>query len=230
VNKVAVGHLFRRMVNGRYDRMMLSITHAIWRHVLTGARDERHIWPSLGDLASELQLNVSTVHKALRYPTEIGAVQVSRLGGVEILDPYRLLLMLAAGRRLQRDVLARRQLPVLPVAWLERAARDAGLVVGGIGGLVEHLGENQISTYRTVVVYGDERFGYDLAAAAPEENSVELLVLEPDPWLARGGLQTVPFAHAYADTFALPGWEAARFIEELDPWTVISRDERNLVA
>jgi hypothetical protein len=210
---------------------MLSITHVVWRHLLAEPREGRRRWPSLGALAGELELGISTAHKALARPVEIGAVRVSRLGGVEVLDPYRLLMLLAAGRRVQRDVVARRTLAVLPVAWLERAAREAGLMVGGMGGLIAHLGSNPITSYRTVVVYGnDERFGYELAPAERDGRSVELLILQPDRWLARYGADSVPFAHAYADVFALPGWDAARFIEELDPWTVVSGDERHLVA
>jgi hypothetical protein len=208
---------------------MLAITQVLWRHLLAEARGGRRQWPSLGGLARELELGVSTVHKSLAHPVEIGAVQVSRLGGVELLDPLRLLTLFAADRRLQRDVVARRRAVAMPAPWLERIALDAGLTLGGFGAIVSHLGGNPIATYATVVVYGSADFGIELKPAGEDQPVTELLVLEPDRWLARYG-PVVPFAQAYADVFSLPGWQAARFIEELDPWTVVSTDERTALA
>jgi hypothetical protein len=39
-----------------------------------------------------------------------------------------------------------------------------------------------------------------------------------------------PYAQAYADLFCLLGWQAARFIEQLDPWPIATNHERELVA
>ncbi len=208
---------------------MLPITHVVWRHLLAETREERRTWPSLRAIAEDLDLGVSTVHKALARPSEIGAVHISRLGGVEVWDPLRLLTLFTAHRQLQRDVIARRHVVAAPPEWAERAARDAGLTVGGFGAIVSHLGSNPIASYATVILYGDARFGRELVPAQEAQPSLELVICTPDRWLERYG-DTTPFAQAYADVFCLPTWQASRFIEELDPWTVASRDERNLVA
>ena len=208
---------------------MLPITQVVWRHLLAETRDGRRVWPSLRAVAEDLDLGVSTVHKALGRPAEIGAVHVSRLGGVEVWDPYRLLMLFTASRQLQRDIVARREVIAAPPAWVERAAREAGLTVGGFGALVSYLGDNPIASYATVILYGDPGFGRELVPAADGQASLELVICTPDRWLERHG-DTTSFAQAYADVFCLPTWQASRFIEELDPWTVASRDERNLVA
>jgi hypothetical protein len=208
---------------------MLQITHVVWRHLLHHAREGQRVWPSLRALAGDLDLGVSTVHKSLAHPVEIGAIQVSRLGGVELLDPLRLLTLFAAGRRLQRDIITRRRAAPMPAPWLERIASESGMTVSGCGAISAYLAGNPITTYSTVVVYGNPDFGVELKPAGEDQDATELLILEPDRWLMRYG-NVVPFAQAYADTFCLPGWQPARFIEELDPWTVVSADARTLVA
>ncbi|MDA8067495.1 MAG: hypothetical protein M0T77_02645 [Actinomycetota bacterium] len=208
---------------------MLPITQAVWRHLLHHARGGRRAWSSLRALAGELELGVSTVHKSLAHPVEIGAVSVSRLGGVELLDPLRLLMLFAAARRLQRDVVTRRRAVPMPAPWLERIALESGMILGGCGAIAAHLGGNPVTSYSTVVVYGDPDFGLELRPAHAGQEPIELLILEPDRRLARYG-EVVPFAQAYADVFCLPGWQAARFIEELDLWTVVSTGERTIVA
>jgi hypothetical protein len=207
---------------------VLAITRVVWRHLLVGAREDRRRWPSLTVLAEELGLGVSTVHKALAQPVEIEAVRVSRLGGVELFDPYRLLLMFAAKRRLQRDIVVR-QWVASPAERVEAlAARNPRMTVGGFGAVITHLGHNPIASYTTALIYGDPAFAEELPDGKTGEGA-ELVIVQPDPWLERYGRVT-PFAQAYADLFSLPGWQAARFIEEIDPWTIATSRERELVA
>ncbi len=208
--------------------VMLSITQAVWRHLLVGAREDRRRWPSITALAEELELGVSTVHKALAQPVEIEAVRVSRLAGLVVLNPYRLLLMFAATRRLQRDIVSRHRV-ALPARSVEAlAGEDPRMIVGGFGAVVAHLGANPIASYTTALLYGDPAFATELPAST-EADAAEVVIVQPDRWLERYGRVT-PFAQAYADLFCLPGWQAARFIEELDPWPIATNHERELVA
>ena len=48
-------------------------------------------------------------------------------------------------------------------------------------------------------------------------------------FLARYGRVT-PFCQAYADLFSLPGWQAARFVGELDIQKVAASDEPLLLV
>jgi hypothetical protein len=59
---------------------------------------------------------------------------------------------------------------------------------------------------------------------APAGQGTEVLVAAPDRLLARYGRVT-PFSQAYADLFSLPGWQAARFVEELDYRKIAANDE-----
>ena len=208
--------------------VVLSITQAVWRHLLVGAREDQRRWPSITALAQELDLGVSTVHKALAQPVEIEAVRVSRLAGLVVLDPYRLLLMFAATRRLQRDIVSRHRVALSARIVEALAGEDPRMIVGGFGAVVAHLGANPIASYTTALVYGEPAFATELPAS-PEADGTELVVVASDRWLERYGRVT-PFAQAYADLFCLPGWQAARFIEELDPWPIATNHERELVA
>ncbi len=207
---------------------MLSITQAVWRHLLVGAREDRRRWPSITALAEELELGVSTVHKALAQPVEIEAVRVSRLAGLVVLNPYRLLLMFAATRRLQRDIVSRHRVALSTRSVEALAGEDPRMILGGFGAVVAHLGGNPIASYTTALLYGDPAFATGLPASTSDEDT-ELVIVAPDRWLERYGRVT-PFAQAYADLFCLPGWQAARFIEELDPWPIATNHERELVA
>jgi len=208
--------------------VVLSITQAVWRHLLVGAREDQRRWPSITALAQELDLGVSTVHKALAQPVEIEAVRVSRLAGLVVLDPYRLLLMFAATRRLQRDIVSRHRVALSARSVEALAGEDPRMIVGGFGAVVAHLSGNPIASYTTALVYGEPAFATELPAS-PEADGTELVVVASDRWLERYGRVT-PFAQAYADLFCLPGWQAARFIEELDPWPIATNHERELVA
>lgn len=204
-----------------YSCWMLSTVHVVWRHLLVGAREGRRRWSSVSALAGELGAAVSTTHRSLAHPVEIGAVGVTPMEGLVVLDPYRLLLLLAAHRHLHRDVV-RRVRVAAPVAEVEAVATDDGTVLGGFTAVVAHAGANRIADYQTVLVYGDPSLGQ--FPAAPTGQGTEILVVDADPWLGRYG-QVTPFAQAFADLFCLPGWQAARFVDQLDAREVAARDE-----
>jgi hypothetical protein len=172
-------------------------------------------------VAGELGLAVSTTHRSLAHPVEIGAVEVSPIDGLQVLDPGRLLILLAAHRRVQRDVV-KRSWVAAPVAEIEAAATSRQVVLGGFGAVIAHLGANRIADYTRVLFYDDPKLPR-LPAAGPGEGT-EVWVAEPDSWLGRYGRVT-PLAQAYADLFSMPGWQAARFIEQLDPKVVAASDE-----
>jgi hypothetical protein len=204
----------------------MPVLEVVWRHLLVGAREGQRRWPSVTALAGELGLAVSTTHRSLAHPVEIGAVEVGPIDGLQVLDPARLLTLLAAHRRVQRDVL-RRWWVAVPVAEVEAAATGRRVVLGGFGAVVAHVGGNRIADYTRVLFYGDPKLPR-LPAAAPQEGT-EVWVAEADRWLHRYGRVT-PLAQAYADLFSMPGWQAARFIEHLDPKLVAASDEPVLLV
>ncbi len=204
----------------------MPTVEVVWRHLLVGARQGRRRWSSVSELAAELGIPVSTAHRSIEHPVEIEAVSVRSLEGLQVLDPYRLLVLFAGRRRVQRDVVKRFSVNARAEEVEQLVARGKG-VLGGFGALVRHLGSNRIADYETVLVYGDPDLPA-LPTGAPGQGT-EVLVAEPDRWLAGYGPVT-PLAQAYADLFSLPGWQAARFIDQLDARQVAAGDEPVLLV
>lgn len=177
-------------------------------------------------LADDLGLALSTTHRSLAHPMEIGAVDVGPIDGLQVLDPARLLILLAGHRHIQRDIV-RRFWVAAPATEVEAAARSRRVVLGGFGAVIAHLGVNRIADYTRVLFYGEPKL-VRLPESA-DEAGTEVWVAEPDAWLARYGRVT-PLAQAYADLFSMPGWQAARFVEQLDPKTVATSDEPVLLV
>src|SRR5260370_25924226 len=90
---------------------MLSRTEIVWRHLLVAAFDQGIRRSSLTRLSAELDLPVSTIHKALERPRAIGAVRGSA-SGLRVLDPKRLQLLWAALRDLSGDVVYATRVPM----------------------------------------------------------------------------------------------------------------------
>ncbi len=199
---------------------MLSKTEQVWRHLVSGAvEDGRRRWDSVVALAKELGLGVSTTHRALGHPAEIGAVHIRPAGGVRVIDPGRLLILWAGHRRLSRDVVDRFEVEAsAPV--VERSITNPDAVLGGFGAVVARTGGNRVADYETVLVYGDPRIELSDPIADSEPRRVtEVLVAQPDPLLARYGRVT-SLTQAWVDLFSLPGWQAARFVHHLLPTLV----------
>src|ERR1019366_2029022 len=98
---------------------MMPVIEVVWRHLLVGAREGRRRWQSVTALAGELDIPVSTAHRSLAHPAEIGAVGVGTLDGLQVPDPARLLVLLAAHRRVSRDIVGRFRVEV-PAVEVER--------------------------------------------------------------------------------------------------------------
>jgi hypothetical protein len=206
---------------------MMPVIEVVWRHLLVGAREGHRRWPSVTAFAGELDIPVSTAHRSLGHPVEIGAAAVGPLDGLQVLDPARLLVLFAAHRRVSRDIVSRFRVDV-PAVDVERSATNSEVILGGFGAVVSHLhGVNSIADYDTVLFYGDPRLP-DLPTAR-SGHGTEVLVAEPDRLLSSYGRVT-PFCQAYVDLFALPGWQAARFVAELDMQKVAASDEPLLLV
>ncbi|CAN5181157.1 hypothetical protein BH20ACT8_BH20ACT8_09030 [soil metagenome] len=194
---------------------MITKTEQVWRHLLVGAfeRDQRQ-WPSVTALADDLQLAVSTSHRALEHPGEIGALDISRAGGLVLRDPGKLLMLWAGARRLQRDIVDRFHVSASAVT-VETTAPSPTAILGGFGAVVAHRGGNRIADYTTVLFYGDPSLDLE---RSPEPlwpwDATEVIVVEPDPRLAIYGRVT-PISQAWVDLFTLGGWQADRFVHDL---------------
>jgi IclR-like helix-turn-helix domain-containing protein len=182
----------------------------VWRQLLVAALDQGSRRTSLSELSHQLGLPASTVHQALERPRSIGAMR-GGYGGLRLLDPRRLQLLWAARRDLEADIVYATRV-VLPIREIE-ARLPASAIPTAYTAFVRHQGGNLVADYDQVVVYGsaDElrrRF-------APRKGQPNLVVLEPDPLLARYG-PVARRCQVYADLFNLPTWQAQRFLGALD--------------
>jgi hypothetical protein len=207
--------------NSAYTEGVLTKTEIVWRELLVGfyERDERR-QGTITDLAGRLGLAVSTAHRALARPEEMGAVEVSLRTGITLLSPPRLLVLWAAHRRPLADEVARIQ-----TSLTARDAEDAlsgheGTVLGGFGAAVAHMGGNTVSAYDTVLCYGSPGSATHVPAAAEGRGQATVVVMQPDPLLATYGRVT-PLPQTYVDLFNQPSWQAARFVNELDRQMVL---------
>lgn len=189
---------------------MMSRTEMVWRHLLVAALDEENRRTSLTELARELNLPASTVHRALERPRSIGVVRGSA-AGLRVLDPRRLQLLWAGVRDLSRDCVYATRVS-RSISEIESRLPPASIPTA-FTAFVHREGRNVVADYDQVVVYGD---GAELRRLyPPARGQSNLLVLEPDPLLHRYG-QVAPRCQVYADLFNLPGWQAQRFLEALD--------------
>lgn len=100
---------------------------------------------------------------------------------------------------------------------VERSVTNRSAVLGGFGAVVARVGGNTIADYESILVYGDPRLSPSRRAGDPEPGrTTEVIVLEPDPLLARYGKVT-PLTQAWVDLFNVPGWQSARFVYQLLP-------------
>ncbi len=189
---------------------MISRTEMVWRHLLVAALDLGIRRSSLTELSVELDLPVSTIHKALERPRAIGAVR-GNASGLRVLDPKRLQLMWAAQRDLNKDILYATRVP-MTVNEME-ARLPVSAIPTAYTAFVLHEGRNLVADYEQVVVYADAN---EVRRQFPSRRGeANLLVLEADPLLSRYG-RVAPRCQVYADLFNLPTWQAQRFLEALD--------------
>jgi hypothetical protein len=189
---------------------MLSRTEMVWRHLLVGALDRGIRRSSLTQLSQELNLPVSTIHKGLERPRAIGAVRGSP-SGLRVLDPKRLLLLWAALRDLNADVVYATRVSA-SVSEIE-ARLPTSTIPTAYTAFVRHEGRNLVADYEQVLVYGavsEVRRRFPL-----RPGDANLLVLEPDPLLIRYGT-VAPRCQVYVDLFNLPTWQGQRFLEAMD--------------
>lgn len=192
---------------------MLSKTEVVWRHLLQRSTEGVYRHRSVTAVADELGFAISTVHKALGAPAEMGALTISPSGGVRLLDPFRVAVLWAGRRQFDRDVTAT-WVTEAPAPEIERRIAVPGAVLGGHGAVVARLSRNVVSDYPTVIVYADDPCRVRDMVPETACGATTLIVAEPDPLLSRYGNVT-PLHQAWVDLFTRPGWQAARFVEAL---------------
>lgn len=179
----------------------------VWRTLVDSSFEGSRAWANADDLAHRAGVPASTALFALKRLVAIGAVERRPRGGFLTTNPEKVLLVLAAWRNLDHDMIA-------------RTTREAGLrfleteklspIIGGPEAAVAYIdsrGMNTVSDLGTRVVYITHP---DRVPALPAGDELIILALdksaERDWWQGRTSR-----AQTYADLFALPGWQAEEF-------------------
>jgi hypothetical protein len=196
---------------------MLNKTEKLWRHLLVEAIEHDNRRSSITELSVRFGLAVSTVHRALVVPREMGSLDTVR-SGLDLRDPMRLLLHWAGTRRLAHD---------------HPFKAHTGLAVGEIQDRLPATGyrlpaiavptgaaafarrfRNDVADYSTVYCYHPDPPA--VMEAMPDElGEPDLVILEPDPFLADyGEIASIPQTHV--DLFTTSGWQAQRFLHAMN--------------
>ncbi|GGF15479.1 hypothetical protein [Subtercola lobariae] len=191
---------------------------AVRRVLADAALQGRRTWANATDLAWEAGVAVPTAYKSIRPLIDIGAVWQRPGGGFTVLDPERVVTVLAADRTF-RDAVA-------TTSATEAEALAGSLpayAVGGTRAAVHHLGGvNTVADPGQGILYIPE--GADVSSLT---EGTDVIVFTADAkalkaW--RAGYTSI--AQTYADLFAQPGWQASEFrralwrkLFDVDDWS-----------
>ncbi|TFD04138.1 hypothetical protein [Cryobacterium sp. TMT1-66-1] len=176
----------------------------VWRTLADAAvTDDKRRWSGIRELAEDSGVPLSTTHQSLRRLYTIGALRPNHGQGFSVINPEKILTLLAAARDLGDD-----RIGSTTWAGAEDLAAKVRVVVGGTDAAVAILGCNTVADLGQRIVYTA-----DPIDALPVGD--EVLVLRQDATAAATGSRHTSVAQTYADLFAQPRWQAAEFLEAL---------------
>ncbi len=180
----------------------------LWRTLADAALEGRREWSDVGSLADAADLTSGNAHHALRRLVDIGAVSIRRRGGLTVLSPQKVLILLSAYRNLVQDTIALTTSDPINQVLVDR---PEAVTLGGADAAVHWLGgRNTVGDKGLRVVYIDDGLPQELNLTFPSGNEVRVLSRDA---VARRTWRTgfTSRAQTYADLFALPGWQATEF-------------------
>lgn len=182
----------------------MKINEIVRRTIADAALSGKRRWPNMADVAFEARCSVSSAFKAIAHLTDIGAVRKFGSGGISVVDPERVLMVLAATRDLSRDT----------VATTTRSGTESlighahAYALGGTDAAVHHLGGvNVVADKGQRIVYVDLKTAIPPLPAGNEVRVMTMDAAAERSWTT--GFTSL--AQTYADLFAQPGWQASEF-------------------
>jgi hypothetical protein len=190
----------------------MKSTEIVHRTLADAAMQGDRRWGSLADLAHASRCSVGNAFKATRHLVEIGAIATLSRGGLSVLDPERVVAVLAAERRLASDTVTLVPRSAVP----DLLGRMPLYALGGTDAAIHHLGgRNTVADRGQRIVYIPEKDAVEVQQLDPrlelgDEEAVRVVVMDEVAQRAWSSGYT-SFAQTYADLFAQPGWQAAEF-------------------
>jgi len=185
----------------------------IWHHILTGALSEGEFRYTQQELARRFQYSLSTIHHALRTPTEMGAVR--KAGKFFVLQDFKKLLYYwASFRTLSRDLLYETAAN-LPLREIEGLALP-GSIYGAYSAAKRLLGEPP-ADYSKVYFYilPDRLAEFQRRFPPRSKQSANTFALKMLPVMANYG-PTTTFVQTFVDLWNLTDWYARDFTQALE--------------
>ncbi|MGD8195251.1 hypothetical protein ACEXQB_012250 [Herbiconiux sp. P18] len=178
-------------------------------------------------MAHASRCSVGNAFKATRHLVDIGAVSTLSRGGLSVLDPERVVAVLAAERRLANDTVAMVSRSSMP----DLLGSLPLYALGGTDAAIHHLGgRNTIADRGQRLLYIPEKDAdkvqpHDADPDLGDEETVRIVVMDEVAQRAWAS-GYASFAQTYADLFSQPGWQAAEFRRalwrtafEVDDWS-----------
>ena len=185
----------------------------IWHHILTEALKEGRFRYTQQELAVRFHYSLSTIHHALRIPTEMGAIR--KAGKFFVLQDFKKLLYYwASVRSLTRDVLYGTAAD-LPVREIEGLALP-GSLYGAYSAATKLLGEPP-ADYSKVYFYilPDQLANFQRRFPPRPKNPPNTFALKMLPLLGKYG-STTTLAQTFVDLWNLTDWYARDFTQALE--------------
>lgn len=184
-------------------------TERVYREILYRRLERKETSFTQRQLSVSCSVSLGLVNFALRPLRRMGAVEIKQRG-LEVLDPWKLLMYWCAIRDLGREVVYS-NLVDEPVHRIE-ASLPKGSIPTAYTAYRERFGDAP-ADYSEVYVYGErddfvKRFG-----AGGQRGRRNIFVLMNDEHLATLGGATL--AQIYADLWNIETWYARRFLEGL---------------
>ena len=185
----------------------------IWHHILQNAVSERAFKHTQKAIAEKFGYSVSTVHHALRIPSEIGAVRKS--GKFFVLQDFtKLLYYWASVRSLKRDTLIVLQCDESMRELEGRALPNS--IFGGYAAATHHLVEPPADYSKTIFYIKEKEISnFEHRFAGKKDKNGNVIALKmPDALSGARPYTSLPWT--FVDLWNMHDWYARDFCKALE--------------
>ena len=180
-----------------------------YREILYQAIEKNNRKLTQAELSRKLGFSLSTVNRAVRKLSDIGAVKI-KLRSFDITDIKKILYFWSSIRNLQKDIVYSTRADI-PVREIEKLMPD-NIVFGGYSAY-KYIFKDVPADYSEVYIYADEN---NIKKRFPESKGVpNIFVLKKDSFINNYG-KTTTKGNTFVDLWNLKEWYAKEFIKSME--------------
>lgn len=189
----------------------MSKKEIIWREILYQATEKKKFEFTQKELASELNVSLSTVFNALKVPRQSGAIKVTGRNFV-VRDVEKFIYIWATQRNLGKEIIYSTSVVANPAEIEGVMPPD---IMFACYSAYSKKYQNSPADYDKVYIYSDtDELAEIKKRFPPEKGYVNIVVLKSDSHLKKfGGL--TPDAQTFVDLWNLKDWYAKEFLSAL---------------